>query len=445
MAEQIQAAPPKPFDFKKILALLGLLAVLGVVFLVVSKGNFELLGTKKPAGGEVVLEYWGLFEPESIFAGVIEAYEEDHPTVTINYTQKTFTDLDQYKTTLEIRSQQGTGPDIFRLHASWVPELTNIITPAPKEIMTAGQFRDIFYPVAYDNLVFNDSIYAIPLMYDGLALFYDPVRFEAANLDPPETWEQFREAAVLLTEKDAVAKKIIRSGAALGVGSNVAHASDIFGLMLAQNGVAYPDDLDTKKAEDVLTYYALYNTTDKVWDASFPNSLQAFANGQTAMILAPSWRSFDILSYNPRLNFEVAPVPQIPMLEERYGRVGWASFWAESVSSKSAHPQEAWEFIKYLSSKEVQQKLYAAEAVLRPFGEFYSRRDLKEALMGDSRARAFILDADVAVMWPIVDNAGQAENVAAVVTALDSLQKNISESSAAKTLKAKLTGVPLEE
>ena len=434
-----------PFDFKKIILLLGLLGILGVVFWLVSSGNFDFLGAKKAVDDKITLEYWGLFEPESIFADVINTYEKDHPNVTINYTQKTFTDLDQYKTTLEIRSQQGTGPDIFRLHASWVPELTKIISPAPKEVMTAGQFKDIFYPAAYDNLVVKDGIYAIPLMYDGLALFYDPVRFEAANLDPPETWEQFREAAVLLTEKDETTKKIIRSGAALGVGANVAHASDIFGLMLAQNGVDYPNDLDSQKAQDVLTYYVLYNSTDKVWDASFPNSLQAFANGQTAMILAPSWRIFDILSYNPRLNFAVAPVPQIPRFEGRYSRVGWASFWAESVSAQSDYPKEAWEFLQYLTSKEVQQKLYAAEAVLRPLGEFYARRDLKEALMGDSRARAFITDADVAVMWPITDDAGQAANVAAVVTAIDSLQKNVSESSAARTLKAKLTGMPLEE
>jgi len=215
--------------------------------------------------------------------------------------------------------------------------------------------------------------------------------------------------------------------------------------MLAQNGVSYPDGLDSKKGEDVLTYYALYNTTDKVWDASFPNSLQAFANGQTAMIFAPSWRAFDILSYNPRLNYKVVPVPQIPRYEERYGRVSWASFWAESVSSKCAHPEEAWEFIKYLSSKEVQQKLYANEAVLRPFGELYSRRGLKDALMGDATAKAFLQDADVAVMWPIADASGQSENVTAVKTAIDSLQKNVSEGSAMRLLKSKLTGVPLEE
>jgi len=418
---------------------------LGAVFCFVSNGKFNFLGTKEKTSGDISLEYWGLFEPESVFADIIADYEKEHPRIKINYTQKTFTDLDQYKTTLQIRTQQGTGPDIFRMHASWVNDLAEYLSPTPSDVMTAGQFKDIFYPVAYDSLVYNDNIYGIPLMYDGLALFYDPVRLEAANLDPPETWEEFREAAVVLTERDEESKKIIRSGAALGVASNVAHASDIFGLMLAQNGVSYPDGLDSKKGEDVLTYYALYNTTDKVWDASFPNSLQAFANGQTAMIFAPSWRAFDILSYNPRLNYKVVPVPQIPRYEERYGRVSWASFWAESVSSKCAHPEEAWEFIKYLSSKEVQQKLYANEAVLRPFGELYSRRGLKDALMGDATAKAFLQDADVAVMWPIADASGQSENVTAVKTAIDSLQKNVSEGSAMRLLKSKLTGVPLEE
>jgi len=219
-----QAPQRSAFDFKKILLLIGLLGVLGAVFWAVSNGKFNFLGTKEKTSGDISLEYWGLFEPESVFADIIADYEKEHPRIKINYTQKTFTDLDQYKTTLQIRTQQGTGPDIFRMHASWVNDLAEYLSPTPSDVMTAGQFKDIFYPVAYDSLVYNDNIYGIPLMYDGLALFYDPVRLEAANLDPPETWEEFREAAVVLTERDEESKKIIRSGAALGVASNVANA-----------------------------------------------------------------------------------------------------------------------------------------------------------------------------------------------------------------------------
>ena len=441
-----QPAATSAFDFRKILLLLAFLFVLGIVFLLLSKDTLNF-SKKNEQTGQVELEYWGLFEPADVFSEVIADYEKNNPNVKINYVPKTYSDLDQFKTTLQIRTQQGTGPDIFRMHATWASDLSGVISPAPNEVITTEEYKNTFYPVAYNNLVLNNRIYAIPLMYDALALFYDPVRFEAAGISKaPETWEQFREAVAKLTEyEEGAVKKIRRSGAAIGVGNNVEHASDIMGLMMAQNGVSFPDDLDSQKAQDVLKYYTMYVKDDMVWDSAFPNSLQAFANGQVAMIFAPSWRVFDILSYNPRLNYRVAPVPQIPRFEERYGRVGWASFWVESVSTGCKNPTEAWKFLKYLSSKEIQQKLYAKEAVLRPFGEFYSRRDLREALMGDAQASAFVADAETAVMWAITDASGNSENVEAVETAIGAIFKNISESAAMKTFKAKITGVPLEQ
>lgn len=443
--------PQSPFNFRTIVILLLLLGVLGIAYFFISSGKIDLSklgGNKKDtsSGAPVTLEYWGLFEPIEIMQPLIEEFESSHPNINIDYQQKTYSDLESYKTTLQIRTQQGTGPDIFRFHASWVPDLADYISPASQEIIAVQEFEDTYYPAAKENLIYNGRVYGIPLMYDGLALFYDPVRFEAVGIEkPPETWEQFREAATKLSEYEGDTKRIKRSGAAVGVASNIEHASDIFGLMLGQNGVSFPDGLDTQAAQDVLTYYSLYKTQDYVWDDTFPNSLQAFANGQVAMIFAPSWRIFDILSFNPRLNYKVAPVPQIPRYEERYGRVGWASFWAESVAKNADNPEAAWEFLKFLSSKESLQKLYAKQAVLRPFGEFYSRKDMREILMGDATAQAFLYDAPNSVMWPITDAAGNNENVGYVETAIDSISKNISESFAMKTLKANLTGQPIPE
>jgi multiple sugar transport system substrate-binding protein len=447
--EDYQPKPQSAFNFKPILVLLALLVILGGIFWAISSGKVDLgdLGGKKDApDGPVTLEYWGLLEPQSVMQDLIAEYQESHSDIKINYQKKTFSDLNQYKTTLQVRTQQGTGPDIFRFHATWTPDLIPYISPASHDTISVSEFEDTFYSSAVDSLVHNDRIYGIPLMYDGLALLYDPVRFEAVGIEsPPETWMQFREAAVKLTEYEGEQKKIKRAGAAIGVASNVAHASDIFGLMLAQNGVSYPDGLDTEAGESALTFYTTFVDIDNVWSDVFPNSLQAFANGQVAMIFAPSWRIFDILSFNPRMNLKVAPVPQVPRFEERYGPVGWASFWAEGVSKNCASPEVAWDFLKFLTSQESQRKLYSNQAALRPFGEFYARRDMREFLMGDTTASAFLEYAETAVMWPLSDSSGNARNVEAVETAIGSIFKSISESAAMKTLKANLTGQSTEE
>ena len=49
-----------------------------------------------------------------------------------------------------------------------------------------------------------------------------------------------------------------------------------------------------------------------------------------------------------------------------------ASYWVEGVSQKSKYQKEAFEFMKFLSEKQTQQKLYSEAVKTRFFGEPYS-------------------------------------------------------------------------
>lgn len=384
------ATPPegRKLPFKAIL--LGLAALLLVGILVFLVRQFILPRTKIPE--EITLTYWGLWEEAPIIEGVIADYEAQNEGVNINYIKQAKED---YRERLVNGLAKGAGPDIFRYHNTWVPMLSSELSVLPAEVMDAGTYQQTFYPVASQTLRSGANIVGIPLMFDGLALYINEDLFAAAGATPPKTWDELRSLASRLTVKDEQGN-IQQAGVALGRTENVDHWQDILALMMLQNGVDLANPMG-QLAEDALTFFTVFATTDRVWDETLPPSTQAFSAGKLAMYFGPSWRAHEIKKASPQLRFKILPVPQLPASENQ--EVTWASFWAEGVWSRSEHKKEAWEFLKYLSTKTVLQKMYQEASKMRLFGEPYPRPDMAQLLENDPLVGAYIKQAPTARSW----------------------------------------------
>jgi multiple sugar transport system substrate-binding protein len=274
--------------------------------------------------------------------------------------------------------------------------LRNELAPAPATAITAAEFSSTFYPVASADLVGGSAIYGMPMMYDGLGLYYNTDIFSSAGVTPPTTWPELLDIVPKLTVRTDT--QIQKSAIALGTTGNVENFSDIIALMMMQNGAKLINPTG-KDAEDTLVFYRKFaNPSDPVytWNDTMDNSVYAFATGQVAMILAPSWRAFEIQTINPHLNFKIGPVPQLPG-----NTINWASYWVEGASTKSKFPTAAWTFIKYLTSKDTVTKLYADEAKTRLFGQPYARVDLAGSLQSDPYVGAYITEAPTAKSFPL--------------------------------------------
>lgn len=406
-----------------------LLVFLAISFLSLDLSKLPLIGSLfGPSQRNVELTYWGLWEDTGVInpliATFVESYEQENPDIklTITYEKRSFGSLEQYNETLLTRLQQGTGPDIFRIHNTWVKEFTDEISALPTDVLTEEGYVTRFYPPALSSAKVGTNIFAIPLEYDGLLLFYNKEFFEGVVVEETiKTWEDFRREAVKLTrweDNDARRGKILQAGAAFGTSGNISHSSDILSLLFAQSGVDLTE-LNTQAAADALTFYTNFAEKDRVWDSTLPFSINAFANGQVAMIIAPSWRALDISNLNPQIEFATVPLPQLPAAVD--GGVHWATFWMESVSKDSENADIAWRFLEFITRDEQQRTFYNTASLTRLFGEPYAVRSLAGDLADHEILGPLFSTAANAAFGKAIDFSGNAPYSDALKQAIENV------------------------
>ena len=385
------ASPPPPKKgFPKAIIFVGLgIILLGIIGFVIS----SLVG-RMGGGGEVNLTWWGLWEDDSVVSPLIAEYQQANPNVKIQYVKQSHQDYRERLTNALAKSE---GPDIFRFHNSWVPMLKNELDFVPASAMSAGDFAQTFYSVASSDLTSGTGLVGIPLGYDALTLYINEDIFSQGGKTPPTTWDELRQTAISLTVKDEQGV-ITQSGVALGRTENVDHWQEILGLMMLQNGVNLSNPTG-KLAEDALTFYTVFSAVDGVWDATLPPSTTTFAGGKAAMYFGPSWRAFEIRQQNPNLKFKTVPVPQLPKSNPNEPDVTYATYWAEGVWARSPGKEEAWKFLKFISSQESLQKMYENASKTRLFGEPYPREDMANLLTPDPIVGSIVTQAPDAQSW----------------------------------------------
>lgn len=367
--------------------MIGIVVFLGFIFFITSLVIPYFRGQNK---GKAIITYWGLWEDPRVMEMVLADFERENPKIKVSYIKQ---DVKQYRNRLETRIENGTGPDVFRFHNTWVNQLSNILLPLPQDVITPEDFKQKFYEVAQKDMIKNGAIYGIPLGIDTLSLFVNTQLFETAGVEIPTTWEDFIRAARIMTVKDETGK-IKTAGAAMGTFDNINHAPDIISLLFVQNGADLVDLSTAQQASsDALSFYTSFATGEgNVWDNSLDPSILAFSGGNLGMYFGYSWDIFTIKALSPNLPFKVVSVPHLP------GRnMTIASYWAEGVSVKSKQQKEALLLLKFLARKEVVQKLYSEASKTRMFGQPYAQKELAQTLKDNPLVYPFIEQAETAV------------------------------------------------
>ncbi len=357
-------------------------AIVVIILLLASVFSGLLPGSRPAKPAQATLEFWGLFDSSSVWQPVFDAYRKNNSNVYFNYVQK---NPDTYEQDLIEALASGKAPDIIMFRSSWLPKHGNKVSPLPQTLMTVRQFQDLFPDVATIDFVSQNKIYALPVWTDVLAMFYNKDLFNAAGIAlPPKNWDDFIKTVQKLSAKDK-SGNLIKSGAAIGAADNVDNAADILSLLMLQSGAKMISDdgaqaaFDSsvtinsetyKSGESALRFYTDFTNSQSVaytWNNKFTNSFDAFASGQTAIIFDYAVNVPRLKQKAPNLRLGIASVPQ---LKDAAKIVNYADFWGYTVSAASKNSEAAWNFLVFLTSKDINS--YFSNAVLRPA----SRRDV---------------------------------------------------------------------
>lgn len=396
-------------------------AIAAIVFLTVILIliNIGKVGGKKT---EARLEFWGVFDDRQDFANVVQQFQRTEKTlnVKINYRQFSYED---YEHSFIEALAAGQGPDILIIHHTWLAKYrgTGILAPMPESVevdeesgqkpfLTAKDFEQQFVDVAYKDLVYQNKIYALPLYVDTLALYYNRDMFNVAGITrPPRDWEEFSKDVELLTKFDR-AGNIIQAGAAMGTARNINRSTDILAALMIQNGtkmnnasdayVSFSRSVNSERVgENAVQYYTDFANPGKTvysWNDSQHYSIDAFVEGKVAMMFNYSHQIPVLRKKLARLNFSIAPLPQVSDLDTK----NYANYWAVAVTRSSKNQEAAWRFLMHLTSKEGASLYLSRNDALRPA----ARRDLIDIQRNDPQLGLFALQALTARSWHQVDH-----------------------------------------
>lgn len=345
--------------------------------------------TVSQATEPITLNYWRVFDGPDDFAEIISRYNQQHPYVTINYRKLRY---EEYESELLNAFAEDRGPDIFSIHNTWMKKYESKISPSPefttmvfpvvqgsirKEIVAEARnvrglnlkdIRQNFVDAVYSDVVINNQIYGLPLSVDTLAMYYNQDLFDRAGIiDIPKYWNrEFQQTVKDLTKLD-LKGDITQSGVAIGGTSNIERYSDILSVLMMQNGATMLNDAGQVLFHTVptslrsseynpglmaLRFYTDFSNPIKEvysWNSNLPNALSMFTSGNLAIMFGYSYHLPIIKATAPKLNFLIAPLPQI---EGASVPVNFANYWVEVVSQKSKYKNEAWNFVQFITSAE---------------------------------------------------------------------------------------------
>ncbi|MFF3527426.1 extracellular solute-binding protein [Streptomyces rubiginosohelvolus] len=267
-----------------------------------SKSSGELSGT---------VTWWdtsSVGSEDKVFKKLAEGFEKKHPKVDVKYVNVPFGEA---QNKFKNAAQAGDGaPDVIRSEVAWTPDFANLGYLAPLDGTAALKDQDDFLKQAVASTKYEDKTYAVPQVIDSMGIFYNKKMFEEAGVEAPAN----------LADLKTVAKKIKDKTGKTGLYLRGDDPYYFLSFLYGEGGDmvdAGSKSVTIDKPEGVKAFKAVKALVDDgtaKTDASdgWENMMQAFKNGDVAMMINGPWAVADTLTgkeFTDKGNLGVAPVP----------------------------------------------------------------------------------------------------------------------------------------
>lgn len=318
--------------------------------------------------GDITLDYWHHWGGNrvQIMEAAIAAFEKANPGVCVN---NVFLPWDNRLPNLLTAIAAGEPPDVTMFGRQDLPffAATESIIPLDEYMARDGITADDYLPEEFVGNQYDGQTWMLPNPTGGaVALaWYNMKHFADAGIESfPETWDELKEAGMAL--------RIGADGFLDRVGVNV-NATN-FLIWLGSNGQDWiSPDLRTVTINNQAGVETLEFIRDFTNDINFGiEEVSSFYEmtgefDQTPFILgfdsiqvSGSWQLFQFESHGTpevfgddgmgNLGFGVAAMPYGPSgSPDRRG--GFLGGWGFMIPKNAAHPDEAWELVKWMTAK----------------------------------------------------------------------------------------------
>ncbi|MCY8515307.1 ABC transporter substrate-binding protein [Bacillus atrophaeus] len=347
--------------------------------------------------GKVTLKFFHRWpkEPERrYFEEVVKEFEKEHPDIHIQ-TEAVLND--SYKDKIKVMLGTSSPPDVF---FSWSDEFAAKFIRGNKALDLSSYYKNDtkwssqLVGTQIKPFTYEEKEYGVPWQMDAKSFFYNKDIFEKLNLKPPSTWEELIE----------VSKKLKANGyTPISFGTKAPWTISHYIGTLNQRMVdekTRERDYDAKtgeftdegyvkaleKLKELMPYF-----NEHVNSIDHEYARQQFKSGKSAMMYA---ETAEIKLVEP-VNLGLFSFPDIT------GQKGSSNALTGApegfmISSKTKHPKEAMEFLQFLTSKKMGEKLVKDvgkySAVQGTATEENSTATQREAVQQ-------IIDADSMVSW----------------------------------------------
>ena len=286
---------------------------------------------------------------------MLEEFHSSHPDIRVFYVPDP---VDVEERLLE-DMQAGVAPDVYAACCSFFPILaqegqTLDLRPYIETDLDQETIQD-WAPVQYHAFQKrNGEQYGLPKYHGALALYYNKDLFDEYSVDYPDgSWdhEDYLEAMKRLTHDRDADDRIDLWGSIIDLSWDriQVHVNGWGGHFVD------PEDPTKSRMADAQALEAMEWLRARMWDdlvmarpldVQNMGTQQAFISQKVAMSEDGSWALKNILS-NAKFRIGVAPLPSGPAR-----RVTLATTDGFGIYKDTRHPQDAWELLKFLISKD---------------------------------------------------------------------------------------------
>jgi multiple sugar transport system substrate-binding protein len=286
---------------------------------------------------------------------MLEGFHASHPNIRVFFTP----DPENLTEQMPIDMEAGTAPDVLAGCCDFLPAWAQQgylldLSPYVKAELDQATI-DEWDPAQYQAFFTADNLqFALPKYHGALALYYNKDLFDTYGADYPAggwTHREYQEAMQRLThDRD-------RDGQTDLWGSMLDIAWERLQVHVNAWGGRFVNPADSRRSLMHMpqSMAALDWIRSRMWDdrvmASFLDvqnveTRQAFITQKVAMVEDGSWALKDILA-GADFRVGIAPMPAGPVR-----RVTLATTDGFAIYAGTQHPDEAWELLKFLISRE---------------------------------------------------------------------------------------------